>query len=385
MQSKAMSRTHYEVLGLRQGCSPNDIRSAYRKLVLKYHPDRSSEPHAADIFIAVTESYDVLNDPGRRREYDRLLATERLREAQARSAPPPSSAPRPQPTQVHVPRTTAPAATRGPQRSAGLAADLTKLSVLFSRGQYGEAEKLARRVRAGNPRQPLPYAVLADIARSRGDMKEAAKLYAFAIQMDPTNEHYRLRYEELLRTERVGPSAKKNEAKNVEVVASLVGVGVVLLACIYIALSQEPAVMPSLSLIDTWTLGLVVMTFLSGVVIGASLSIGRHLDRFQASVMTTLGKISPNLALATVAIVNFWVAAAIYVVLGLTQRGFNYTTSRLVGSVATATCLMTFAASFSHGSLGTVGIDPLQVLIWGGNLMYVGALAGWMVADSLRR
>jgi hypothetical protein len=101
--------------------------------------------------------------------------------------------------------------------------------------------------------------------------------------------------------------------------------------------------------------------------------------------MTTLGKISPNLALATVAIVNFWVAAGIYVALGLAQKGFNYTTSRLVASIGGATLLLAFASSFSTGPHGGSGIDSWQVVVWGGNLMYVGALAGWMVADSLRR
>ena len=59
----------YKALGLETGCEPKDVKKAYRKLVLKYHPDKN--PHTTPVFQAVQEAYEVLSDPSKRREHDR--------------------------------------------------------------------------------------------------------------------------------------------------------------------------------------------------------------------------------------------------------------------------------------------------------------------------
>ena len=53
---------HFEVLGLKQGASKDKIRSAYRSLAKKYHPDISDDPNAEDKFIAVNLAYEILID-----------------------------------------------------------------------------------------------------------------------------------------------------------------------------------------------------------------------------------------------------------------------------------------------------------------------------------
>ena len=59
--------THYQTLGLTSDSKPEAIRSAYRSLVSKHHPDKGGDPL---IFKAVQEAYAVLSDPGARRAYD---------------------------------------------------------------------------------------------------------------------------------------------------------------------------------------------------------------------------------------------------------------------------------------------------------------------------
>lgn len=65
----------YAVLGVSHTASQSEIKSAYRRLARKYHPDVNADPAAAREFTRVTEAYQVLNDPQRRSLYDRTGAT----------------------------------------------------------------------------------------------------------------------------------------------------------------------------------------------------------------------------------------------------------------------------------------------------------------------
>ncbi len=63
---------YYEVMGVAEDASGDDIKKAYRRLARKYHPDVSSAPDAEQNFKAVGEAYEVLKDPEKRQEYDQL-------------------------------------------------------------------------------------------------------------------------------------------------------------------------------------------------------------------------------------------------------------------------------------------------------------------------
>jgi len=66
-------RDYYEVLGLGRDAGEQDIKSAYRKLALKYHPDRNPDDAAAeDRFKEAAEAYSVLSDAQKRAAYDRF-------------------------------------------------------------------------------------------------------------------------------------------------------------------------------------------------------------------------------------------------------------------------------------------------------------------------
>ena len=68
----ADKRDYYEVLGLSKGASTAEIKSAFRKLAKKYHPDLNKEPDAAEKFKEVQEAYDVLGDEQKRKTYDQF-------------------------------------------------------------------------------------------------------------------------------------------------------------------------------------------------------------------------------------------------------------------------------------------------------------------------
>lgn len=64
-------RDYYEVLGIAKGASKDDIKKAYRKLAIKYHPDRNpGDKEAEDKFKEATEAYDILSDDQKRPLYD---------------------------------------------------------------------------------------------------------------------------------------------------------------------------------------------------------------------------------------------------------------------------------------------------------------------------
>ena len=65
-------KDYYEVLGVSKDATDAEIKSAFRKLAKKYHPDVSKEPDAAEKFKECQEAYAVLSDPSKRKQYDQF-------------------------------------------------------------------------------------------------------------------------------------------------------------------------------------------------------------------------------------------------------------------------------------------------------------------------
>ena len=68
----ADKRDYYEVLGVDKNADDKTIKSAFRKLAKKYHPDVNKEPDAAEKFKEAQEAYAVLSDPDKRKQYDQF-------------------------------------------------------------------------------------------------------------------------------------------------------------------------------------------------------------------------------------------------------------------------------------------------------------------------
>jgi molecular chaperone DnaJ len=68
--SSTSARDFYEVLGVKKDASKDDIKAAYRKLALQFHPDRNKSPEAEEKFKELSEAYAVLSDDEKRKQYD---------------------------------------------------------------------------------------------------------------------------------------------------------------------------------------------------------------------------------------------------------------------------------------------------------------------------
>jgi len=63
-------RDYYEILGIPKGAGVDEIKKAYRKLALEFHPDRNKDKGAEEKFKEISEAYAVLSDEQKRAAYD---------------------------------------------------------------------------------------------------------------------------------------------------------------------------------------------------------------------------------------------------------------------------------------------------------------------------
>lgn len=66
------NRDYYEILGVGKDASDTELKSAYRKLALKWHPDRNKEAGAEAKFKEVNEAYEILSNKDKRAKYDQF-------------------------------------------------------------------------------------------------------------------------------------------------------------------------------------------------------------------------------------------------------------------------------------------------------------------------
>lgn len=367
------------MLGVRRTATQEEIKAAFRALARKEHPDVSIAPDAHSRFQEITEAYETLFDPGKRETYNTALTyTETIQrqreEAEAartrsefyRNNPPPS-----EPTKKPHEKEKA-----SEQVSGG---ELLKLSAMISQGQFKSAEILADSILRKDNRQPLAYAAKADIARHRGDLRAAAKFYALAAQYDPQSVIYQNRQVEMLEAIESGRTARnqKDESK-INPVPLGVGLFLIIVMWAYTIILKEPT-LTSIPLLSKWTVGLIVMLALSGVTMGAVFSASDVIERFQASQKSALTKRSPAMTLGMISVLCFWLATALYVMVGAMQQSFSASLSRVIGGVAVLTIF------FSLGMWKNGNDAALQTLVFAGNVIYAGTILGWTAADSLRK
>ena len=79
------SKNYYAILGVGRYANADEIKSAYKKLAKKYHPDLNKSPEAAEKMPEINEAYDVLGDAAKRNKYNAEF--DKLRAAKRREPP----------------------------------------------------------------------------------------------------------------------------------------------------------------------------------------------------------------------------------------------------------------------------------------------------------
>ncbi|KAH8307017.1 hypothetical protein KR044_003204 [Drosophila immigrans] len=65
-----MGTNYYEILGISRTATNDDIRKAYKRMALKYHPDKNDHPQAAEHFQQIVAAFEILSDKEKRQIYD---------------------------------------------------------------------------------------------------------------------------------------------------------------------------------------------------------------------------------------------------------------------------------------------------------------------------
>lgn len=67
-----MGKEYYKILGIPKGSNEEEIKKAYRRMALRFHPDKNKDANAEEKFKEIAEAYEVLSDPKKRVVYDQL-------------------------------------------------------------------------------------------------------------------------------------------------------------------------------------------------------------------------------------------------------------------------------------------------------------------------
>lgn len=93
-----MNMSYYEILGINEDATQEEVKKSYKSLVMKYHPDVNNAQNAAQFFRLITEAYQELKDPEKREKYDSVLMHQSQDGATYSAPPPPTPTPPPEST-----------------------------------------------------------------------------------------------------------------------------------------------------------------------------------------------------------------------------------------------------------------------------------------------
>lgn len=402
-------RTHYEVLGLAQDATAEQIKKRFRELARKYHPDLHREhPEYHEVFIRITQAHEVLSDSVRRAHYD-LGLRDQARRNQAARAGAYGSAPftqRPSPPPGGTARPSSASGNAGPGRAATsgdsrarreaeqrrqyVARLMENARQSFQRGNYRDAQRLCEEV-LRTTRNGVAYEMLGDIFLRQGRLDEAIQNYTVAAQMLPNSglimsklnravERQRRTSagDDLLRGRSGYAPVDPQKRVGYQLAVTFFGLAVILFVMAWpIGRGEGPLNLP---LVSHWTLTHLVFMGIDGLFAGAVLAAAGWLrppDQellYQSIRFSRLG-IPMGLILGVTSLLFAPAALVLYVLLAYRQASVSRSVMTLFGAAFLLALGFTFAAP--QGA-------QTETLLFGANVLFVSMLFGWFIGDLFR-
>lgn len=377
-------RTHYEILGVESAATPEEIRRQYRRLAKRYHPDVAGAEDATDAhraFVEITAAYEVLIDRRKREAYDRELALEARRRAQAASSQASGARAESGRGAAHAPPPPRPGPARAPQEAPrpDLGQILFQARVAFAGGHVSAAQAACREVLSRDRSNAEAHALLGDVYRAQGRFEEADRMYRLAV--------------DLSRTARMGPEAVRKpggmqrywHARAVAAARSvhpLVFAGWLLVLALFLIPLVSPGspVASGLGPVSGWTDNLLIGMVGAGLLTGFLVTSTRLVERLDRELRATLwcpgGRpLSLGAVLLAAGLLSFPLVLVAAVSLGTTGRDIPRAVMHVLG------------ISFASLLLFTVAVPAGgQTLLLGGNVIFpcmlLGGLAGGHFRDA---
>lgn len=197
-----MSKSYYEILGLPRDATEAQIKNAYHKLALKFHPDKAGNPaEAAEMeerFSQISTAYNVLKDRDKRQAYDATLDKSRKSDSGVGSTTPKPGSSSDSGVKRSVSGAGAGAAALERNRDAVAKRALKRGLQLMQIGEYAKAAEFFETAIANGGNEAIYYGKLAQtLLRGHRGFTRATEAAKKAIELDPYNSEYRLTLAEL--------------------------------------------------------------------------------------------------------------------------------------------------------------------------------------------
>lgn len=388
-------KNYYDILGLQKTASPDQIKQRYRQLARKYHPDVAEDKALAKAkFLEIAEAYQTLINEDRRLLYDTSLDSHILRQqasrpTTSRAASDASDTGHSSHAHSHAhsqssqsqSQTRAQAAETDRIKMAEIRRWLKEAEASLAIGQFRSAIYASKEVLRLDTRNVRAHIILGDVYRIQGANDQAMAMYTIAVQLDPKNVDVQSKLDRLCRKAKVEQLSPDERSASLRIGLNLIGVAVGIFMLFLLGTSaNEPIswIRSHIPFIDSWSRQLVLTLGVTGALAGFLLSMNEKVQHLGEelvfkSVQGSGVSYPIGLLLMVFSLFSFYIAALVYVITGVLQEEI----SKSVVIAFTATGALILIATIIY-------TGHLQVLAFGGNVVFPAVMLGWMTGDMFR-
>lgn len=372
-----LEQTYYQLFGLPESASQEEIKRRYRELARKYHPDLNpGDPKASRTFADIATAYGVLRDPDARNVYDtELMMRRRIGRPTAPQRGGATETSRAYQQNPH-------AAQIESEKAAALARKC------FYAGRFIEAKSFAIRSLSFHHKNSLAHEILGDIYVNEGRLDDAAKHFTFCLQFDKFNGGVHLKLDRISKTstrKKQGQTRTEStnlfttrKQRNLMALVQVFGYGAALMVLAFWYITDAHHAPMGVDFIQSWSFYFLLMTIGLSMFIGTVQSVSGGLRRVADDFLLATGSVRGGFPagpfLLVLNVIFFPVGMLVHVILVTVQQGFHQSLLLMYSTVTIATVML---AVFGH-------VDFFETILIGGNVFFTGHFAGRILGDFFR-